>query len=244
MVEYVRTHSSLLADNANYSLPLCAVPQLSYYKNKVPKRAKVSSASRKMGRYNNVLVLSFLVLQFTATLAQVDRTLEDGAIGTDVVIATVDRIRESGIFPNDYKFLRRMARVESSDGETAETTGGIWQVTRSSRVWSKLRQFFSQRVINNDAIAQDLQINVQSAFNITWTDAFPTVQDLNKPLYSALGVMLYIQVQEKTIPDDVPGQANLWHELFSTETSTLTNLDFRIAAAAIEEEGNQTVRNE
>ena len=191
-----------------------------------------------MARYNVVLVFSFLALQFAATFAQVDRTLENGATGTEVVVATVERIRSSGIFPDDHQFLRRMARVESSDGEAAETTGGIWQITRSSTVWSKLRQFFRPRVIRGNPIARDVQMNVSLAFDITWTNTFPTVQDLNKPLYSALAVMLYIQVQEKTIPDDVPRQANLWHELFSTQTSTLTTHDFRMAAAAIEEEGN------
>ena len=94
-----------------------------------------------MARYNDVLVFSFLALQFTATFAQVDRTLEDGATGTEVVIATVERIRSSGIFPNDHQFLRRMARVKSNDGEATETIGGIWNVARSD-AWRKLQRIF------------------------------------------------------------------------------------------------------
>ena len=186
-----------------------------------------------MARYNGALVFSLLALQCAATFAQVDRTLESGATGTDVVIATVDRIRESGIFPDDHQFLRRMALVESNDGE-GETTGGIWNVARSD-AWTKLRKFFQN--VGRSERARTQQMQVQMAFDITWTHTSPTIDDLNKPLYSALAVMLYIQAKQKTIPDSISGQANLWEELFNDGATTPTRNDFVSAATSLEEEG-------
>ena len=80
-------------------------------------------------------------------------------------------------------------------------------------------------------------MNVSSAFDITWNNTFPSFEDLNKPLYSALAVMLYIQVRSRTIPNDIPGQADLWQELFNTEPTTITRNDFIMAAVSLEEEG-------
>jgi len=190
-----------------------------------------------MARYNDVLVFSFLALQFAAAFAQVDRTLEDGATGTEVVVAAVDRINSSGIFPDDHQFLRRMARVESNDGEATETIGGIWNVARSD-AWTKLQKFFQN--VHRNQRARDQQMQVQSAFDITWTHTCPTVQDLNKPLYSALAVMLYIQAKRKTIPNSIPGQADLWEELFNSGAATPTRNDFIRAATSLEEEGKTT----
>ena len=53
--------------------------------------------------------------------------------GTAVVTEVVDMINHLGIFPNDHKFLCRVAWVESKYGEAPGTYrqgyyGGIWQV--------------------------------------------------------------------------------------------------------------------
>lgn len=60
---------------------------------------------------------TFLLLGLlSATLAKKDRTTERQASGTDVVLASVNRLRQSCIFPNDFQFLRRIAWQESQDG--------------------------------------------------------------------------------------------------------------------------------
>lgn len=51
--------------------------------------------------------------------------------------------------------------------------------------------------------------------------------------------MLYIQVRSETVPENIPGQAGLWQELFNTGTTTLTQYDFKRAAASLEEEGKK-----
>ena len=63
-----------------------------------------------------------------------DRTLERNAVGSDVTEAVVDKIQQSNIFDNDKQLLRRIALVESKDGEELDlsdresSSGGIWKV--------------------------------------------------------------------------------------------------------------------
>ena len=79
------------------------------------------------------LVVGLLATAFVANGKPVDRTREPGAAGAEVVDAVVRLIDESGIFPDDARFLRRLAYVESGDGSDERTyradyNGGIWQV--------------------------------------------------------------------------------------------------------------------
>ena len=58
--------------------------------------------------------------------------------GADVVKAVVDRITDLGIFPDDHKFMCRIAWVESKYGTDQGTYrpgyhGGIWQVSHYTR---------------------------------------------------------------------------------------------------------------
>lgn len=80
-----------------------------------------------------IVVAAGLAAQFlTGTLA--DCTIcTPKATGNDVVQEAVDLINGVGIFPNDQKFLCRIAWVESRYGENCCTYrdgyhGGIWQV--------------------------------------------------------------------------------------------------------------------
>ena len=68
------------------------------------------AAMARLGQ-GSALALVFLVLFCSATVVfsqcntqGVDRTLEDGADGDDVVKATADKIRDSGIFGDDHDF--------------------------------------------------------------------------------------------------------------------------------------------
>ena len=85
---------------------------------------------------SRVLCLCSLAL-VTLCVAQHDDTLTPGAKGADVVEATLTRIESACIFPDDKLLMRRMAYVESSDGEHPDTYrdgyhGGIWQVSSCS----------------------------------------------------------------------------------------------------------------
>ena len=74
-----------------------------------------------------------LAIAIAATALAVDFTIEEDAVGTDVVLATISKIETSGIFPSDRRLLRRIAHVETDDGTTPDPTreplpGGIWKV--------------------------------------------------------------------------------------------------------------------
>ena len=70
-----------------------------------------------------------------------DRTLERNAVGSDVTEAVVDKIQQSNIFDNDKQLLRRIALVESKDGEELDlsdresSSGGIWKVRGEGGNW-------------------------------------------------------------------------------------------------------------
>jgi len=69
----------------------------------------------------------------------VDRTCQSGAAGSDVVDAVISLMEASCVFPEHRQFLRRLAYVESSDGNADNTyragyDGGIWQVDCSNDV--------------------------------------------------------------------------------------------------------------
>lgn len=64
-----------------------------------------------------------------------DQTRQPGAIGSEVVDAVVNLIRESCLFADDKRFLVRLAYVQSHNGYDAKTFrdgyhGGIWQVCK------------------------------------------------------------------------------------------------------------------
>ena len=65
--------------------------------------------------------------------AGMDETREPGAAGAVVVDSVVRLLDDACVFPEDARFLRRLAYVETADG-TADKTytddydGGIWQV--------------------------------------------------------------------------------------------------------------------
>jgi hypothetical protein len=84
--------------------------------------------------------LSWSILLATLIASQViaeeqDQTLKPGASGSKVVETVINRIEAACIFSEDKLFTRRLAFVESHDGQDPETykkgyNGGIWKVNR------------------------------------------------------------------------------------------------------------------
>jgi hypothetical protein len=75
-----------------------------------------------------------LLLVSVSLVAGQDLTQTANVNGPDVVEAVVNLIRESCIFADDKRFLRRLAYVESHDGTDPKTFrsgyyGGIWQAS-------------------------------------------------------------------------------------------------------------------
>ena len=82
--------------------------------------------------------------------AKLDDTLRDGASGSKVVEAVVDRIEAACIFPEDKMFMRRVAYVESQDGMEDATyapryNGGIWRVSDAHLCIVSVNNFFQNK---------------------------------------------------------------------------------------------------
>ena len=79
-----------------------------------------------------VAVLSLAsVVSSSATDGQDAVYLQPNANGSAVVLQTIARIQQSGVFGNDNGILRRIAYVETRDGTLTNTSingGGIWAV--------------------------------------------------------------------------------------------------------------------
>lgn len=83
-----------------------------------------------------MVLVAGLACQFLPRSTACSRSIyEQGGKGASVVRAVVDKINRLGIFPNDRKFLCRIAWVESRYGIASGTFrtgyyGGIWQVMK------------------------------------------------------------------------------------------------------------------
>ncbi len=141
---------------------------------------------------------------------QRDRTVELEAAGTDVVLATIARLRQARIFSDDNRLLRRVAHVESRDGIDADTfragyNGGIWQVDEQNFLRTQDR-------IAHPFLAEPGGIFelLLSMLGIDWTAAQWT--DLRRPLISAVAARIFFEIAEMDIPNigDVQGQGEFW----------------------------------
>ena len=144
------------------------------------------------------------------------RTLEEGATGRSVVEATVHKIKGSGIFGDDHGFLRRMASFETEDGALMTPgTGGIWSV--SADALRAINVF----AVRGRAPLPELENQIEQLFCLKWSDSIFDINDLDVPLYSALAVMLYLNMRgQGDIPEDVTAQATLWRDVFNRDGDT------------------------
>ena len=178
----------------------------------------------------------FAVLSAQCVHAQFDDIiLQEGSNGSAVVLLTIARLQQSGIFADDNELLRRIAYVETRDG-TAENTyrqgynGGIWAVdenifndTQNINIYPRLRAKFDQ---------------IRRQFNIDWCSV--RWSDLRKPLYSAIAGRLALYNFPRTIPkaSDVSAQSQLWADYYRQGGSVS---EFVTIAGELEGMSKQTV---
>ena len=156
----------------------------------------------------------FLLLIGSISVALgVDLTIEDGATGSDVVRASVAKIESSGLFLSDKRLLRRIAYVESRDGDIlpSQSVGGIWRVPVGT--------FENLQLILPPATGDDISAAFASEFLLSGIDGWESLEweDLDRPIWSALVARLAIRVTEP-IPtsSDISGQASFWSRYYST----------------------------
>lgn len=152
-------------------------------------------------------MITTLAVVVTSCRSDVDVTRQPDVKGTDVVNAVVDLIKAKCVFPEDRLFLRRLAFVESTDGNDPDTyrqgyDGGIWKVSQS----------MLSATTSCPTVIRNTCQTIQDELNIDWTAV--TWADLRKPLYSGLAAALYLMTRLGSSTPDVPatleGQEKLW----------------------------------
>jgi len=150
----------------------------------------------------------FLGISIHLASGATDLTIVAGTIGEDVVDSTIDKIKDSCVFQNDYLFLKRLAYVSSQYGQKADTyrsgyDGGIWQI-------DLLQYDETQGTTFNDAI--------NMTFGIDWSTS--TWSDLRKPLFSGIAMMLLIEQRSSSVPKTILEQGEFYEsELNGNESN-------------------------
>jgi len=157
------------------------------------------------------IFLGLLVLVNLAS-GSTDLTIVAGTIGEAVVDSTINKIKDSCVFQNDYLFLKRLAYVNSKYGASADTyrsgyDGGIWQVDSSQY----------------DETLQGLTFNdpINDAFGIDWSVS--TWSDLRKPLYSGIAMMLLIELRSTSVPKTILEQGQFYESALNGDQSNYTD---------------------
>ncbi|PAA60469.1 hypothetical protein BOX15_Mlig019589g1 [Macrostomum lignano] len=165
-----------------------------------------------MVRWVPILALLCAILHaMRPVTAAVDQTLQPKAKGADVVRATVRKIRNSCIFPNDLGFLLRVAYVESKFGLNANTFRsdadgfgkGIWQLDKIGFDDTKLGSSTKRNL-------------VKEKFGIDWTTMTYASANMNVPLYNALAARLLLSRKPAAIPSGIEAQAKYWKTYYNS----------------------------
>lgn len=156
---------------------------------------------------------------------QIACVLAAEAVGTTVVDETLRLVAEASIFPDDYGLLRRAAWVETTfgifggifdegiaSGDVDNLPTGLWQMDNA-------RFAQTQDVATYPVLAERYRQIRENLFGIIWEDAM--YEDLNRPLYSAVAVRLYLSTLEAPIPQTFVRQARFWYETYHGETDDL-----------------------
>ena len=151
----------------------------------------------------------------TSGVDGVDLTVQPEAAGTNVALASVARVLESGIFQADSRLLRRIAFAETADGVALDTyregyDGGMWQVDEA--IFNQTRD-----VLGHPELIP-LHQRIADVFLVDWVGAINWV-DLRKPLFSALAARLFLVTVAEVIPmaGDVAGQAEYWKSHYNSD---------------------------
>lgn len=152
----------------------------------------------------------FLVLSVVlGQVLSVDVTTEANAKGVDCVKAVAEKIRVSDIFTEDYRFLLRVAYVETKFGETA-AADGIWKITQAQLTTT---QNFLQEPAN-----KNMSDKITAAFG-NWQEV--TASDLSKPLHCGLAMRIYLATLPP-VPPTIQLQAEYWKAHFNAEGEEAT----------------------
>ena len=149
----------------------------------------------------------------------VDWTLKDNASGTDVVYAVIIKLRTCDYLKptTEHRFLRRVAHVETGDGENVENVpgGGIWAINQVT-----LQKILFKLATNSSLLLTCTQFSTTEC----QIETLP-YKCILKPLYSGLVASMYISFLEANIPisSDIHEQANFWLDEYPTHGGSVKN---------------------
>lgn len=155
-----------------------------------------------------VAILIVVILSAQCAAGQTEEILlQEMANGSAVVLLTIVRLQQTGIFADDNELLRRIAYVETRDGTASNTyrqgyDGGIWAVDQPTFL-------DTQNVYSRPRLRAKL-VQIRNEFNISWNST--NWRDLRKPLFSAIAARLVMYNFPRAIPQasNISAQAELW----------------------------------
>lgn len=182
----------------------------------------------------SVLVIAMGMCVVQGIPPGVDRTILYEEAGFDVVVATIEQLRQLGVFPNNNRLLRRIAYAETRDGVDFTTyrrgyDGGIWQVDEAIFL----------RTQNTSASAELLTLlqNIQQITTLDWLQL--PWNELRRPFFSGMAASIYLTLTPEAIPGpgDIEGQARYWKRHYNSDPEDTTE-GFAKAVEELESEGN------
>ena len=160
------------------------------------------------------LCVGFICLSSIATAISRSKLYQNEANGSEAVLLAVSAIHQSEIFGSDNDLLRRIAYVETRDGNLPNTfresyNGGLWAVDEDAFISTK-------NVVENPRLRSKIRL-IQQRLRINWLDV--QWSDLRRPLYSALAAQIIIYNAPRFIPpaSDSIGQAQFWLEYYNRD---------------------------
>lgn len=116
------------------------------------------------------------------------------------------------VFPDDHGFMDNLACTESNFGTHPKTYrdgyhGGIYQV-------DEIGYRDTKDVASHPGLTRKHQ-EIMEEFGIDWMSS--TWEDLDKPVYSAIGARLYISNNPEPIPMTKEEQGRYWKEHYNTD---------------------------
>ena len=132
----------------------------------------------------------------------------DTGKGEKVVNDVLSFIEYTEIFDSDHQFMRRLAYVETRDGETSGQYG----------IWAYNLRDYQTTVVNALRFAASFSERVFKRFGINVSEV--DSRDVKKPLVSGVMTRFYLfalnVTENKSIPVTVPEQATFWHEEYNS----------------------------
>ena len=154
--------------------------------------------------------------------------------GEEVVHTVLSIIEEANIFDCDHYFMRRLAYVETRDGElqTSNRKYGIWAYNIADFAVTV------NNAIKYHVVGASVRQRICEEFGIDVTS--PDSRDVKKPLVSGVMARFYLLAlnvtRRKSIPMTIPEQAEFWIAEYTSNQQHNTSL-FEDRAQELKEKG-------